>query len=162
MAIMLMITMIFKIFKINSTIKSFAEETYLEEWIGGREQMLLANMNWQLLWWSIHHHPFPPNLHDKSNSSSDNQARMFRFINPVPRLNKLCHILVYYQCSLSKSDASEITRFKMSQLQLLLLHLWIPNIVITGPCRYRFTGEELLIVCLTYIASGMPWTYYWV
>jgi hypothetical protein len=89
---------------------------------------------------------------------------MFRFINPVPRLNKLCHILVYYQClltfscheldiliqaddallnlwqcniipyanrppinrtidSLSKSDASEITRFKMSQLQLLLLHL---------------------------------------
>jgi len=129
------------------------------------------------------------------------QARNFRFINPVPRLNKLRHVLIYYQClltfscheldiliqeddallnlrqrdiipyanrppinrtidSLSESDALEFTRFKKNQLQLLLLHLRLPNIVIIGPCRYKFTGEELLIVCLTYIASGMPWTYF--
>ena len=62
--------------------------------------------------------------------------------------------------NLSESDALEFTRFRKSQLQLLLLHLRIPNIVITAPNRYRFTGEELLIVCLTYIASGMPWTYF--
>jgi len=125
-----------------------------------------------------------------------NQARNLRFINPVPRLNKLRHVLIYYQClltfscheldiliqeddallnlrqrdiipyanrppinrtidSLSESDALEFTRFKKNQLQLLLLHLRLPNIVIIGPCRYKFTGEELLIVYLTYIASGM-------
>jgi len=130
-----------------------------------------------------------------------NQASRFRLINPVPHLNKLCCILVHYQClltfscheldsliqeddqlmnlrrhhvipyanrppiywtidSLSESDALEFKRFQKSQLQLLLQHLCIPNIVITAPNRYRFTGEELLIVCLTYIASGMPWTYF--
>jgi hypothetical protein len=31
--------------------------------------------------------------------------------------------------SLSESDALELTRFKKSQLQLLLLHLCIPNIL---------------------------------
>ncbi len=91
-----------------------------------------------------------------------NQARNLRFINPVPRLNKLRHVLIYYQClltfscheldiliqaddallnlrqhditpyanrppinrtidSLSESDALEFTRFKKSQLQLILL-----------------------------------------
>jgi hypothetical protein len=40
MAIMIMI------FKINTKIKSSAKETFLEECIGGREQMLLASMKW--------------------------------------------------------------------------------------------------------------------
>jgi hypothetical protein len=62
--------------------------------------------------------------------------------------------------SLSDSDALEFMSFRKSQLLLLLLHLHIPNIVIAGPNRYRFTGEELLIICLTYIASGIPWTYF--
>ncbi len=40
-----------------------------------------------------------------------------------------------------------------------MVHLQIPNSVVIGPRqRYRFSGEELLIVCLTRIATGDPWT----
>ena len=40
-----------------------------------------------------------------------------------------------------------------------MVHLHIPNTVVIGPRqRYRFSGEELLIVCLTRIATGDPWT----
>jgi hypothetical protein len=63
-----------------------------------------------------------------------------------PRINQTIE-------TLSDSDSLEFMR-------ILLLHLRIPNIVITAPNRYKFTGEELIIVCLTYIASGKPWTYF--
>ena len=58
---------------------------------------------------------------------------------------------------LSEEDAYALTRFRKHQLRLLMLHLRIPNTVAIGP-RYRFSGEELLIVCLTRFATGDPWT----
>jgi hypothetical protein len=47
--------------------------------------------------------------------------------------------------NLSEADALEFIRFRKSQLQLLLLHLHIPNIVITVPNRYRFTVSFIYI-----------------
>jgi hypothetical protein len=60
---------------------------------------------------------------------------------------------------LSEENAYAWTRFRKHQLRLLMAHLQIPNSVVVGPRqRYRFSGEELLIVCLTRIATGDPWT----
>jgi hypothetical protein len=55
-----------------------------------------------------------------------NQARIFRFINPVPRLNKLHQVLIYYQCLLT---------FSCHELDILiqaddaLLNLWQHDII---------------------------------
>jgi hypothetical protein len=60
---------------------------------------------------------------------------------------------------LLEEDAYSLTRFRRLQLRLLMVHLRIPNRVVIGPRhRYRFGGEELLIVCLARIATGDPWT----
>ena len=60
---------------------------------------------------------------------------------------------------LSEEDAYSLTRFRKHQLRLSMVHLRIPNRVVIGPRhRYRFGGEELLIVCLARIATGDPWT----
>ena len=58
---------------------------------------------------------------------------------------------------LSDEDARSLTRFNKEQLRLLLLHWRIPEVIITEQ-RYRFSGEEMLIVGLTKIATGDPWT----
>jgi hypothetical protein len=40
-----------------------------------------------------------------------------------------------------------------------MAHLRIPNTVVIGPRhRYRFSGEEILIIYLTWFATGDPWT----
>jgi hypothetical protein len=40
-----------------------------------------------------------------------------------------------------------------------MVHLRIPNTVVIVPRhRYRFSGEEILIICLTHFATGHPWT----
>jgi hypothetical protein len=48
-------------------------------------------------------------------------------------------------------------RFRKDQLRLLLAHWRIPDVIITQQ-RHRFTSEEILIVCLAKIATGIPWT----
>jgi hypothetical protein len=40
---------------------------------------------------------------------------------------------------------------------MLLLHWRIPNDIVTEQ-RYRFSGEEILIVCLAKVATGDTWT----
>jgi hypothetical protein len=61
--------------------------------------------------------------------------------------------------ALSEKDAYAWTQFHKHQLRLLMVHLCIPNIVVGGPRqRYRFSGEELLAVCLSFLATGDPWT----
>ena len=52
--------------------------------------------------------------------------------------------------------AQRMTRFTKEELKLLLLHLRIPQFVITSRQRYKFTGEEILIVCLARITTGDP------
>ena len=58
--------------------------------------------------------------------------------------------------SLDPSFAYQYTRFTKDQLHLLKAHLRIPNSVYLPRRRYRFTGEELLVVCLAKIATGDP------
>lgn len=56
--------------------------------------------------------------------------------------------------SLTEYEAYAWTRFLKSELVLLLLHLRLP-LGIRTPNRYVFTGEEVLIFCLTRIALGV-------
>ncbi len=50
--------------------------------------------------------------------------------------------------ALSEEDAYAWTRFHKLQLRLLMVHLHIPDTVVVGQRqRYRFIGEELLIIC---------------
>ncbi len=58
---------------------------------------------------------------------------------------------------LSDEDARSLTSFNKEQLRLLLLHWRIPEVIITEQ-RYRFSGEEMLIVGSTKLATGVPWT----
>jgi hypothetical protein len=59
----------------------------------------------------------------------------------------------------SEEDAYAWTRFRKHQLRLLMVHLRIPNTVVIGRRhRYRFSGEEILIICLSRFATGAPWT----
>jgi hypothetical protein len=53
--------------------------------------------------------------------------------------------------------AKQWTRFTKNQLHLLKLHWWIPDITDN---RYRFTGEEVLIICLARISSGSFWIHF--
>ena len=53
---------------------------------------------------------------------------------------------------LNDVDAREWTRFTKEQLRLLLLHLRIPLQVKVKECHY--TGEEMMIISLTKIATG--------
>jgi hypothetical protein len=55
---------------------------------------------------------------------------------------------------LSPEEAYRWTRFTKAQLHLLLLHLRIPEWLPGTASRWVFTGEEVLIVCLTRIATG--------
>jgi hypothetical protein len=57
---------------------------------------------------------------------------------------------------LSDEDARSLTRFNKDQLQLLLVHWRISNEIVTEQ-RYRFSQEEMLIVCLAKLATGDPW-----
>ena len=59
--------------------------------------------------------------------------------------------------SLDPSFAYQYTRFTKDQLHQLKVHLRIPTSVYLPRRRYRFTGEELLVVCLAKIATGDPW-----
>jgi len=59
---------------------------------------------------------------------------------------------------LSEEHAYSWTRFTVSELRLLYVHLRMPE-YITMPPRYKtFTGEEALIISLSKCASGEPWT----
>ncbi len=58
---------------------------------------------------------------------------------------------------LSDEDARSLTRFNKEQLRLLLVHWRIPEVIITEQ-QYRFSREEMLIVGLTKLATGDPWT----
>ena len=60
--------------------------------------------------------------------------------------------------ALSEGDAHRLTRFRKEQLQVLMVHWRIPAQVVTARNRYVFTGEEMLIVCLTRLATGWSWT----
>jgi hypothetical protein len=55
---------------------------------------------------------------------------------------------------LSPQEAYRWTRFTQAQLRLLLVHLRMPEVLPISPTRCVFTGEEVLIVCLTRIATG--------
>jgi hypothetical protein len=56
---------------------------------------------------------------------------------------------------LSEDEAYRWTQFTKAQLHLLLLHLRIPEWLPEMPsCRHIFTGEEVLLVALTRIATG--------
>lgn len=55
---------------------------------------------------------------------------------------------------LSPDEAYRWTRFTKEQLHLLLLHLRIPEWLPAVTGRYIITGEEVLLVALTRIATG--------
>ncbi len=55
--------------------------------------------------------------------------------------------------ALSEGDAHRLTRFRKEQLQVLMVHWRIPAQVVTARNRYVFTVEEMLIVCLTRLAT---------
>jgi hypothetical protein len=57
--------------------------------------------------------------------------------------------------ALSEGDARRLTRFRKEQLQFLMVHWRTPAQVVTARNRYVFTGEEMLIVCLTRLATGL-------
>jgi len=48
------------------------------------------------------------------------------------------------------------TRFTKDQLQMLKRHWRIPDVIVTTHC-HQFTSDEVLIMCLAWIASGDPW-----
>ena len=56
---------------------------------------------------------------------------------------------------ISDEDAHRLTQFRRDQLRLLLAHWRIPEFVITQQ-QHHFTGEEILLVCLAKIATGIP------
>eukprot|EP00957_Ditylum_brightwellii_P088945 6773117-Ditylum_brightwellii.AAC.1 len=61
--------------------------------------------------------------------------------------------------SLNEDEAYALTHFSKSQLSSLLV-CWKLDDKIFRSCnkrRLKFTGEELLIVCLIHLASGQPW-----
>ena len=58
---------------------------------------------------------------------------------------------------LDPTFALALTRFTKEQLRKIYLHLRLPPTIILPRRRYRFSGEELLIVCLARIATGDPW-----
>ncbi len=74
---------------------------------------------------------------------------MFPLINSPPRNRSIDDLL--------EETAKQLTRFMKDQLHILLLHWRIPNVIVTGP-RHQFTGEEVVFVCLSRIATGDPWT----
>ena len=53
--------------------------------------------------------------------------------------------------------AQRMTRFTKPELWQLLVHLRLPTKIVLPRKRYAFTGEELLIACLSRIATGDPW-----
>jgi hypothetical protein len=55
---------------------------------------------------------------------------------------------------LSPEEAYRWTRFTKEQLHRLLLHLRMPERLPAVAGQYIFTGEEVLLVCLTRIATG--------
>lgn len=59
--------------------------------------------------------------------------------------------------SISPDFAYRVTRFTKEHLRTLFIHLRLPHTVILPRRRYRFTGEEILIVCLARLATGDPW-----
>jgi hypothetical protein len=69
------------------------------------------------------------------------QAMVAMEVFPALRNRSLDEIL--------EGDAHRLTRF----------HHWrIPEVIIAGTSRYTFTGEEMLIVSLSKIATGLLWT----
>ena len=58
---------------------------------------------------------------------------------------------------LDPAFALGFTRFTKEQLHKLFVHLRLPNTVILPRRRYRFSGEEVLIICLARLATGDPW-----
>jgi hypothetical protein len=75
--------------------------------------------------------------------------QLFPLVHSPPRNRSIDEI--------SEEKAKELTRFTKEQLRLLLLHWRMPDVIVTGP-RYQFTGEEVLLICLSKIATGDPWT----
>jgi hypothetical protein len=77
------------------------------------------------------------------------EAMVAREVDTPPRNRSLDEI--------SDGDAFRLTRFRKPQLQLLIQHWRIPDRIVTNN-RYSFTGEEILVVCLSKIATGLSWT----
>jgi hypothetical protein len=77
------------------------------------------------------------------------EAMVAREVDTPPRNQSLDEI--------SDGDAFRLTRFRKPQLQLLFHHWRIPDRIPTEH-RYCFTGEEMLVVCLSKIATGLSWT----
>jgi len=77
------------------------------------------------------------------------EAMVAREVDTPPRNQSLDEI--------SDGDAFRLTRFRKPQLQLLFHHWRIPDKIVTEH-RYCFTGEEMLVVCLSKIATGLSWT----
>ena len=57
---------------------------------------------------------------------------------------------------LSEQEAYHWTGFTKHQLYMLLPYLRLPKEFITRS-RYKYTGEETLLMCLTYIRTGHDW-----
>ena len=72
---------------------------------------------------------------------------------PVPNNPARCNRTI---ASLSVQDAYNWTGFNKEQLSLLLLYLRIPEEFRTRS-RYRFTGQEALLMALTHIHTGHDW-----
>ncbi len=78
------------------------------------------------------------------------QAMVAMEVFPAPRNRSLDEI--------SEGDAHRLTRFWRVQLQSLLNHWRIPEAIVAGTNCCTFTGEEMLIVSLSKIATGLLWT----
>ena len=77
------------------------------------------------------------------------RSQLFPLVNLPPRNRSID--------DLTENKAKELTRFTKDQLRILLVHWRIPETVIAG-YRHKFTGEEVLLVSLSRIATGDPWT----
>lgn len=58
---------------------------------------------------------------------------------------------------LDANFAYQYTQFSKEQLHQLFTHLGLPTTVILPRRQYRFTKEEILVVCLAKLATGEPW-----
>ncbi len=79
------------------------------------------------------------------------RSQLFPLVNTPPRNRSIDE--------LSQEKAKELTRLTKDQLGILLQHWRISDQFVVGP-RYQFMGEEILIVCLTKIATGDLWTHF--
>ncbi len=88
-------------------------------------------------------------IEEETNLLLLRRSQLLPLVNAPPRNRSID--------DLSEETAKELTRFTKEQLRILLHHWRIPDVIVCGP-RYQCTGEEVLIICLSKIATGDTWT----